>query len=236
LFTYAPCSGLLCPETLKVAQRALALSLKSSLAATVLSFALGLPTALFLARARFRGQSLVNALVELPVSLPPLVLGVSLLLVWGRRGIFGQHLNAFGHPLSFTYEAVIIAQFVVASPFFVRIAKATIEQVPKSLEEASRTLGAGPLKTYWRVTLPLAKAGILSGLVTCWARCMSEFGATIMFAGNFPGRTQTIPLAIFSTMQNDVPSSVGLSVTMLCFSAASFVIAQACIARAAPQH
>ena len=231
LFTYAPCSALLCPSTLEIARRALGLSLRCSLIATGIAFMIGLPAAIYLARGPSRGRVLLDSLVELPISLPPLVLGVALLLVWGRRGLFGQHL---AEPISFTATAVVIAQIVVAAPFFVRIAKTSIEHVPHSLEEASRTLGAGTFQTYLRVTLPLARAGILSGIVTCWARAMSEFGATIMFAGSFPGRTQTLPTAIYMTMQHDVSASVGLSVIMLIFSAASFVVAQTCIARAAP--
>jgi len=236
LFAFAPCSMMICPATLEIVKRTLTLTLHTSLIATALSVAFGIPAALCLGRISFRGKAIVNALVELPISLPPLVIGVALLLVWGRRGVLGSYLDSAGYPLSFTSAAVVIAQFVVASPYFVRIAKAAIEQVPRALEEASHTLGVGTLRTYLRVTLPLARGGILTALLTCWARAMSEFGATIMFAGNFPGRTQTVPLAIFTTMQYDITSSVGLSIVMLTFSLASFAVAQLCISRFAPAH
>lgn len=197
----------------------------TSLAATALAFVLGLPTALCLARVDFPGKKFVNALVELPVALPPLVLGVALLVVWGRKGVVGQYLAEAGSPLSFTSAAVVIAQFVVASPFFVRIARVAIERVPRTVEEASLTLGVGKLETYLRVTLPMARNGILNAAVTCCARAMGEFGATFFFAGNFPGRTQTIPLAIFTTMQCDVSASIGLAVIMAVFSLVAFVLA-----------
>lgn len=234
LFAYAPCSMVFCPATVVILRKTLALTVSSSLIATLAAVVVGLPTALCLARLSFRGRTVANALVELPISLPPLVLGVALLLVWGRRGVIGSWLSSYGYHLSFTFTAVIIAQFVVAAPFFVRIAKAAIEQVPVSLEEASRTLGRGPVGTYLRVTLPLAQRGVLAGIITCWARAMSEFGATIMFAGNFPGRTQTVPLAIFSTMQYDTVTSVSLSIFMLAFSACTFVLAQMLLSRRVP--
>jgi molybdate transport system permease protein len=153
-------------------------------------------------------------------------MGVALILTWGRRGLLGHHLAQAGHPLSFTPAAIVIAQFVVASPFLVRIAKAAIEQVPIALEQASLTLGAGPIRTYALVTLPLAARGLLTAVLTCWARAMGEFGATVLFAGNFPGRTQTLPVAIFMTMQFDVDKAVGMALLMLGFSALAFVVAQ----------
>lgn len=229
LFLYVPFASVVEPDTLKTIERTLGLTLKSSLIATGISVVLGLPTALCLARLPFRGKRVLDALVELPIALPPLVIGVALLLALGRRGFVGQWFTDMGSPLSFTFAAVIIAQFAVSSPFFVRIAKTAIEQVPQTLEEASLTLGVGPLATYMRVTLPLAKGGIFTAALTCWARAMSEFGATMMFAGNFPGRTQTVPLAIFSTMQYDIDTSVALSIIMLSFSACAFVIAQICV-------
>jgi molybdate transport system permease protein len=226
LFFYAPLHTVLRALATEEVWQALLLTLKSSLLAVVLSVVLGLPAALCLARVSFRGKTLVNALVELPIALPPLVLGVALILVWGRQGILGHYLARAGHPLSFTAAAVVIAQFVVASPFFVRIAKAAIEQVPASLEEASITLGRSLPATFALVTLPLAGRGILTAVVTCWARAMSEFGATILFAGCFPGRTQTAPSAIFSLMQHDMEGAVALALVMLVFSGLAFVAAQ----------
>ena len=226
LFLYAPLPHLLRGMLLQEAWQALLLTLKTSTVAVALAVLLGLPAAICLARVQFRGKVIVNALLELPIALPPLVLGVALILVWGRQGLLGHYLAAAGHPISFTALAVVMAQFVVASPFFVRIAKAAVEQVPTSLEEASVTLGRSLPATLLLVTLPLAGRGLLSALITCWARAMSEFGATILFAGSFPGRTQTAPTAIYNLMQSDIESAVGLALIMLVFSALAFVVAQ----------
>jgi molybdate transport system permease protein len=231
LFVYAPLHTILASLALEEAREALWLTLHSSLLAVVLAFVFGLPAAICLARVDFRGKVLVNALVELPIALPPLVLGVALILVWGRKGLLGHYLAEAGYPLSYTWIAVVIAQFVVAAPFFVRIAKAAIEQVPASLEEASITLGRSLPATLALVTLPLAGRGILTGLVTCWARAMSEFGATILFAGSFPGRTQTAPSAIFTLMQHDIESAVALALVMLVFSGLAFIMAQVGVGR-----
>jgi len=226
LFLYTPLPHALRGMLMEEAWQALLLTLWTSAIAVALAVVLGLPAAICLARVDFRGRVLVNALIELPIALPPLVLGVALILVWGRQGLLGHFLSDAGHPLSFTPLAVVAAQFVVASPFFVRIAKAAIEQVPVSLEEASITLGRSLPATLALVTLPLAGRGLLGALITCWARAMGEFGATILFAGSFPGRTQTAPTAIFNLMQNDVESAVGLALIMLAFSALAFVVAQ----------
>jgi len=225
LFTYAPLSDIIAAGALTQIRDTLWLTLRSSAIAVAASVALGLPTALCLARVQFRGKEIMNALVELPIALPPLVMGVALLLTWGRQGSLGRYFDHAGRPLSFTFWAVVIAQFVVASPFFVRITKAALEQVPRSLEEASLTLGRGPLATYLLVSLPLAGRGILSAVLTCWARAMSEFGATILFAGNFPGRTQTMPLAIFTTMQFNMEACIALTLIVLGFSVLTFAIA-----------
>lgn len=226
LFFYAPLHRLLTPAALEVFRMTLSVTLHASVLATALSIVFGLPTALCLARVPFRGRRLLDALIELPIALPPIVMGVALILVWGRRGIMGQYLAQAGYPLSFTFAAVVAAQFVVSSPFLVRVAKAAIEQVPRSLEEAAWTFGYSRLATYRLVTLPLASRGIMAGILTCWARAMGEFGATIIFAGSFPGRTQTVPLAVFSLMQSDVDTAVGLAIIMLLFSVLAFCVAQ----------
>ncbi len=232
LLFYAPLTTVLSRSALHEVNQSLWLTLRSSALATSFAVLFGLPTAICLARLEFRAKQLMNALVELPIALPPLVLGVALILTWGRRGILGHYLAEAGRPLSFTPLAITIAQFVVASPFFVRIAKAAIEQVPRSLELASLTLGAGQLATYARITLPLAGRGLLTAVLTCWARAMGEFGATVIFAGNFPGRTQTLPIAIFMTMQFDVDKAIGMALLMLAFSALAFVVAQVCLSSA----
>ena len=224
---HAPPAATLTPEVREAVREALLLTLRSSVLATGLALVCGLPAALALARLEFRGKRLANALVEVPIALPPVVMGVALLLTWGRQGLLGQHLSGAGITLSFTFLAVVIAQFMVASPYFVRIARNAIEAVPRALEDASLSLGAGPLRTYLQVTLPLARNGLLAGVVTCWARAMGEFGATILFAGNFPGRTQTMPLAIYTTMQYDLDAAVALALIMVGFSLLAFLAAQA---------
>lgn len=231
LFVYAPPHTLLAALAVEEARQALWLTLKGSLLAVSLAVVFGLPTAVCLARVNFRGKTLINALVELPIALPPLVMGVALILMWGRKGLLGHYLAAAGYPLSYTWVAVVIAQFVVAAPYFVRIAKAAIEQVPVSLEEASLTLGRSLPATLARVTLPLAGRGILTAMVTCWARAMSEFGATVTFAGAFPGRTQTVPSAIFTLMQHEIGAAVALALVMLVFSGLAFMVAQVGVGR-----
>lgn len=231
LFVYAPPHTLLAALAVEEAREALWLTLRGSLLAVGLALVFGLPTAVCLARVNFRGKMLINALVELPIALPPLVMGVALILIWGRKGLLGHYLAEAGYPLSYTWMAVVIAQFVVAAPYFVRIAKAAIEQVPVSLEEASMTLGRSLPATFGLVTLPLAGRGILTAIVTCWARAMSEFGATVIFAGAFPGRTQTAPTAIFTLMQHEIEAAVALAVVMLVFSGLAFVLAQVGVGR-----
>jgi molybdate transport system permease protein len=233
LLIYAPLRGMPGGHALAAFRDTLWLTLSTSAASTLLAVVLGLPTAMCLARLEFPGKRLVNALVELPIALPPLVMGVALILVWGRKGLIGEALGQAGlPPITFTTSAVVIAQFVVSSPFLVRIARIAIERVPLSLEEASLTLGRGRLGTYLHVTLPIARNGLLSGVVTAWARAMGEFGATFLFAGNFPGRTQTIPLAIFTSMQSDVNAAIGLGLIMSFFSLGSFLLAWRVLERA----
>lgn len=174
---------------------ALRLTLLTSLLATFFAFLLGLPVAYVLARLEFRGKRALDAVVELPIALPPIVLGTGLLFLLGRQGLLGKPL---GLEISLTTAAVVIAQFVVASPFFIRMMKAGLEAVPRQLENASLSLGASRWRTFLHVTLPLCKASLIGGLAMTWARAVGEFGATLMFAGNFPGRTQTAPLAIYS--------------------------------------
>ncbi|MCX7597924.1 MAG: ABC transporter permease [Armatimonadetes bacterium] len=220
------------PKTVRVAhslelvRMALVLTLKTSLIVTVLTVVLCLPIAICLARLEFRGKTALDMLVDVPIALPPLVLGVGLLLLWGRRGMVGQYLDAMGIQISFTTLAVCVAQFVVASPYFVRIAQSGLQAVPRELEDVARSLGARPLRVWATVTLPMAREAILAATITCWARAVSEFGATLMFAGNFPGRSQTMPLAIYVTMQFNIEDAVLMSAIMLVFALAGFAAAQ----------
>ncbi|MFJ9352398.1 molybdate ABC transporter permease subunit [Streptomyces sp. NPDC101237] len=201
--------------------RALQLSLLSATAATAVSLVLGVPLAWLLARTEFPGRGLVRALVTLPLVLPPVVGGVALLLALGRNGVVGQWLDAwFGITLPFTTTAVVIAESFVAMPFLVISVEGTLRAADPRFEEAATTLGASRLTAFRRVTLPLIAPGIAAGSVLAWARALGEFGATITFAGNFPGRTQTMPLAVYLALQNDPDAAIALSLVLLAVSIA----------------
>jgi molybdate transport system permease protein len=207
-----------------LALTALWLTIKTTLVATLLCVVLGTPLAYLLARHSFRGRDLVDTLVDLPITIPPVVAGVALLLAFGRRGLLGRHLDVFGMPVAFTSVAVVMAQVFIASPFFVKAARAGFEAVDPRLEGAARTLGATPWRAFWTVTVPLARPALLSGVVLAWARALSEFGATMMFAGNFPGRTQTLTLAVMSAMESDLPTAVAVSALSLGLALASLLV------------
>ncbi len=180
---------------------ALALSLATTSVSLVLTVGFGLPLALFLARRSFRGKSLIEAFVDLPIVLPPSVAGLALLLVLGRRGVLGGPLQAAGLDIAFTTAAVVLAQTFVAAPFFIRAARTGIAGIDRELEDSARTSGASERQVLRYVTLPLAAPAIAAGLVMSWARALGEFGATIMFAGNIEGRTQTLPLVVYAEFQ-----------------------------------
>lgn len=198
-----------------MAVRALGLTLTTTLVSTFLCVALGLPVAYLLARHSFRGKALLEALFDLPVIVPPVVVGLALLLAFGRQGWIGRYLDVMGIQIAFSQIAVVLAQTVMASPFFVRTARAGFEAVDERLEQAAWSLGASPRRTFWTISVPLATPSLLAGALLAWARALSEFGATIMFAGNFPGRTQTLSLAVMSAMQSDLDTAVAISVLAL---------------------
>ena len=203
---------------------ALRLSLVCSLAATALSLALGVPLAWVLARADFPGRRLLRALTTLPMVLPPVVGGVALLLAFGRRGLAGQWLYAwFGVQLPFTTAGAVLAETFVAMPFLVLTAEAGFRSADQRLEEAARTLGARPWTVFRRITLPLVGPSLAAGAVLCWARALGEFGATITFAGNFPGRTQTTPLKVFLLLESRPDAAIVLSLVLLAVSLAVLV-------------
>jgi molybdate transport system permease protein len=195
---------------------ALRLSVQTSTAATVVCLLLGVPLAWLLARVEFRGRKLVRALVTVPLVLPPVVGGVALLLVFGRRGLIGAWLySTFGVTIPFTTTAVVIAEAFVAMPFLVIAVEGALRGADSRYEEAAATLGAGRWTTFTRVTLPLIAPGVAAGAVLCWARALGEFGATITFAGNFPGRTQTMPLAVYLALEVDLDDAIVLSLILL---------------------
>ena len=202
---------------------ALKLSLVTSALSMVVIVLVGTPFAYLLARKSSPILKVVDSLVELPIVLPPVVAGVAMLMAFGRQGIVGPALEDAGITLPFTTVAVIFAQLFVASPFYVRAAKLGFQSVARDYEEVSQTLGVSPWWTFWRLTLPLATPSILTGLALAWARAVSEFGATIMFAGNLTGKTQTMPLAIMTAMDSSLDTALALSVLLLAGAVAVLV-------------
>ncbi len=200
---------------------ALRLSLLTATLATVVCLVLGVPLAWLLARVEFPGRRFVRALVTVPLVLPPVVGGVALLLVFGRRGLVGEWLDsAFGVTLPFTTAGVVLAEAFVAMPFLVISVEGALRGADPRYEEAAATLGATRWTAFRRVTLPLIGPGVAAGAVLCWARALGEFGATITFAGNFPGRTQTMPLAVYLALEQDVDAAIVLSLVLLVVSVA----------------
>ena len=201
-----------------VVQQAIVLSLVTSLTATGITILLGTPLAYGLARGAFRYQRLIDTLVDLPIVLPPAVAGVALLVAFGRRGLFGGWLNSLGIDIAFTASAVILAQIFIAAPFYIRAARLGFASIDWELEQAAGLDGANPWQVFRFVIVPLAWTALLGGSVMTWARAMGEFGATIIFAGNFPGRTQTMPLAIYLGFELDLNIALTLSVILVGFS------------------
>jgi molybdate transport system permease protein len=200
---------------------ALRLSLLTATLAALFCLVLGVPLAWLLARVDFPGRRLVRALVTVPLVLPPVVGGVALLLVFGRRGLVGEWLDAtFGLTLPFTTAGVVLAEAFVAMPFLVLAVEGSLRGADRRYEEAAATLGAGRWVTFTHVTLPLVAPGVAAGAVLCWARALGEFGATITFAGNFPGRTQTMPLAVYLALETDLEAAIVLSLVLLVVSVA----------------
>jgi molybdate transport system permease protein len=198
---------------------ALRLSLVTATLATAFCLLLGVPLAWLLARARFPGRRVVRALVTVPLVLPPVVGGVALLLVLGRRGLVGQWLDAtFGLTLPFTSAGVVVAEAFVAMPFLVISVEGALRAADQRFEEAAATLGASRWTVFRRVTLPMVAPGVVAGGVLCWARALGEFGATITFAGNFPGRTQTMPLAVYLALETEPEAAIVLSLVLLAVS------------------
>ncbi|THV30266.1 ABC transporter permease [Glycomyces paridis] len=198
---------------------ALRLSLVTATAATALSLLFGVPIAWLLARGDFPGRSLLRALVTVPLVLPPVVGGVALLLVFGRNGIVGSWLHdRFDLTIPFTTTAVVLAMTFVSMPFLIVSVEGALRGADTRFEEAAATLGAGRWTAFTHVTLPMIAPGVLAGAVLCWARALGEFGATITFAGNFPGRTQTMPLAVYLALQTDMEAAIVLSLLLLAVS------------------
>jgi len=219
IFVRVPPGRLLHELTNPVVKDALVVSLKTSVIAQALILLLGTPLAYLVATRRFRGRSFVITLVELPLVLPPAVAGLGLLAAFGRAGLLGSTLDAFGVSIPFTQTAVTLAVAYVASPLYIRQGIAAFESVDPNVVAASRTLGAGPARTFFRVVLPLASGGLAAGEALAFARGLGEFGATIMFAGSFQGVTQTLPLAIYNEFALDFDAALAMGALLVVFSA-----------------
>jgi len=213
------------PRSREILQDALLLSVTSSLIALAVIIVFGTPIAYVLERATFRGAKVVDALIDLPIILPPAVAGIALLAAFGRRGLLGAWLDGIGITIGFTTAALVIAQIFVSAPFYIRTARAGFMRVERSLEEAAADLGASPVRTFVRVTLPLCRSSLVAGAILAWARALGEFGATIMFAGNRQGVTQTMPLAIYERFgAGDLNAALVLSAVLLATSVVFLVL------------
>lgn len=217
-----------------VAAQALALSLISTGVTLAVLLLAGTPLAYWLGTREFRGKRVVETLVELPVAVPPAVVGVGLLLAFGRNGPLGRALEARDVTLAFTLAAVVLAELVVAAPHYVRAAQQSFAAVDPRLRLVARSLGASPAVAFRRVTLPLALRGLVTGAALAWARALGEFGATLVFAGNMPGRTQTMPLAVYTAMESDLSAALALSALLAAVGFTVLVVAKALAARGMP--
>jgi molybdate transport system permease protein len=202
--------------TSRIVLDALVLSLATTVVSLALTVAFGLPLAFVLARRTFPGKGWLEAVIDLPIVLPPSVAGLALLIVFGRRGLFAGPFDVLGFVVPFTTIAVVLAQTFVSAPFFIRSARTGIASVDRDLEDAARVDGASEGQLFRSITMPLASAALAAGLVMTWARSLGEFGATIMFAGNIAGRTQTLPLVVYGEFQaGNVDSSIAAAAILV---------------------
>jgi len=239
VYLLAPIIGLLVRTTPEVwrayvccvdALNALRISFISATIALGLTLVIGTPVAYWLSHHEFRGKGLVDSAIDLPLVLPPTAAGLALLLLLGQQGL-GSRLEPYNLRIALTPLAVVLAQVFVASPFYVKQARAGFEAVPRELLLASATLGAGRARTFFHITVPLASHALLAGAVMSWARALGEFGATLMFAGAFPGRTETMPIAIYTHSTTNLPASIALATTLVVVSFAVLLIARGLVER-----
>ena len=219
LFTEVPLGDV--PGLLRepAVQDAIEVTARTNAVANALILGFGTPSAYLLATRRFRGRAIVITVIELPLVLPPAVAGIALLAAFGAGGLFGPQLAEAGIVLPFTEWAVVLAVTFVASPFYLRQAISAFESVDPTLTDAARTLGASPLRTFWRIALPLAAGGLAAGWVLAFARGIGEFGATILFAGNVQGVTQTLTLAVYEQLEADFDVALSISILLVVMSA-----------------
>ena len=206
------------------ATQALTLSLWTATVSTAISIIIGVPLAWVLARSSFPGQRLLRALVTLPLVLPPVVGGVALLLAFSRTGVVGRYLDSwFGLTIPFSPLAVVMAETFVAMPFLIITVEGAFRSADQGFEEAAATLGAKRMTVFRRITVPMIAPSLGAGAVLCWARALGEFGATITFAGSFPGQTETMPIAVYYALENDPDAAIALSLVLLLVSVAVLV-------------
>jgi molybdate transport system permease protein len=203
---------------------ALWMSLFTSTLSLGIVLLVGTPFAWVHCKCRYPGKMLVDTIIDLPLVLPPAVAGFALLMLYGRAGLFGSYLTIYGVSLAFTTLAVIMAQIFVASPFYLRQAKTLFEQLDPAYEQTARTLGASPFRTFLLVVIPLTASGLVSGAVMTFGRALGEFGATIMFAGNLPGVTQTMPVAVYVGMEGNLNSGLTIAILLVIISFTLMII------------
>jgi molybdate transport system permease protein len=206
--------------------QAVLLSLVTTLISSLLTLIFGTPLAYVFARRKFRFKRPLNVLIELPIVLPPAVAGLALLIAFGRRGLFGPALETVGVTLPFTTAAVVVAQTFVYAPFFVRSALVGFQTVPREIEDAARVDGAAPFAVFRLITLPLARRGLMAGIVLSWARALGEFGATILFAGSLQGRTQTMPLLIYNIFERNLDAAIWTGLLLVALALGALLLSQ----------
>lgn len=205
---------------------AILLSFASTLAVVCMTAILGTPLAYVLSRYQFRGKRFVSLFIELPIVMPPAVAGLALLLTFGRRGVIGAPLSELGIIIPFSIVAVIIAQFFISAPFYIRSAQVGFSSIPTEVEDAARVDGAWGWLMFWYITLPMAWRALISGMILSWARALGEFGATILFAGNLQGRTQTMPLLVYSVFERDISAAIWTGLILITLAMIALFLSQ----------
>lgn len=205
---------------------AIMLSFVSTFAVIIITAILGTPLAYVLSRYHFRGKRFVSLFIELPIVMPPAVAGLALLLTFGRRGVIGAPLAELGIVIPFSIIAVVIAQFFISAPFYIRSAQVGFSSIPTEIEDAARVDGAYGWSMFWHITLPMAWRALISGMILSWARALGEFGATILFAGNLQGRTQTMPLLVYSVFERDISAAIWTGLILITLAMIALFLSQ----------
>jgi len=223
LFANVTIQGFLNSFSTELVVDALKLSFLTTMSTLAIVIIFGTPIAYYNARHSYHGKRAIETIIDLPIVLPPAVAGIALLLAFGRQGLLGQYFGILGINIAFTTVAVVMAQIFVSCPFYIRQATTSFEDVDPEYERAARTLGASSAQTFFRVTVPIALNGMVSGALMTWARALGEFGATILFAGNFQGVTQTMPLAIYTALDSNLDSAVYIASILVLISFAVII-------------